>query len=167
MSNVTINKQAKLSEHFKLAELCKTSVKTKDGNIPSHVAIETTLLLLLAVVLLCVVAELQDEGVGEEELDLCCVRLGDIAFLGDACHGVGLQDEFAIIEIPVGIALQGGIDYGRHVIAGALASASSCCHGEVALQAQRVFAGCHHQLAQRVGHTAKHAALHALLDMFW
>jgi len=40
MSNVTINKQAKLSEHFKLAELCKTSVKTKDGNIPSHVAIE-------------------------------------------------------------------------------------------------------------------------------
>ena len=40
MSNVTINKQAKLSEHFTLAELCKTSVKTKDGNIPSHVAIE-------------------------------------------------------------------------------------------------------------------------------
>jgi uncharacterized protein YcbK (DUF882 family) len=40
MSNVEINKQAKLSEHFKLAELCKTSVKTKDGNIPSHVAIE-------------------------------------------------------------------------------------------------------------------------------
>ena len=40
MSNITINKQAKLSEHFTLAELCKTSVKTKDGNIPSHVAIE-------------------------------------------------------------------------------------------------------------------------------
>ena len=40
MSNVTINKQAKLSEHFTLAELCKTSVKTKDGNTPSHVAIE-------------------------------------------------------------------------------------------------------------------------------
>ena len=40
MSNVTINKQAKLSEHFTLAELCKTSVKTKDGNIPSHVAID-------------------------------------------------------------------------------------------------------------------------------
>ena len=40
MNNVEINKQAKLSEHFKLAELCKTSVKTKDGNIPSHVAIE-------------------------------------------------------------------------------------------------------------------------------
>ena len=40
MSNVTINKQARLSEHFKLAELCKTSVKTKDGNIPSHVHIE-------------------------------------------------------------------------------------------------------------------------------
>jgi len=38
--NVTINQQARLSEHFTLAELCKTSVKTKDGNIPSHVAIE-------------------------------------------------------------------------------------------------------------------------------
>ena len=32
--NVTINQEAKLSEHFTLAELCKTSVKTKDGNIP-------------------------------------------------------------------------------------------------------------------------------------
>ena len=40
MSNVEINKQARLSEHFTLAELCKISVKTKDGNIPSHVAIE-------------------------------------------------------------------------------------------------------------------------------
>ena len=40
MNNVTINKQVRLSEHFTLAELCKTSVKTKDGNIPSHVAIE-------------------------------------------------------------------------------------------------------------------------------
>ncbi len=40
ISNVEINKNARLSEHFKLAELCKTSVKTKDGNIPSHVAIE-------------------------------------------------------------------------------------------------------------------------------
>ena len=40
MNNVEINKQAKLSQHFTLGELCKTSVKTKDGNIPSHVAIE-------------------------------------------------------------------------------------------------------------------------------
>ena len=31
---------AKLSEHFSLGELCKTSHKTADGNIPSHVAIE-------------------------------------------------------------------------------------------------------------------------------
>ncbi len=30
----------RLSPHFTLAELCKTSHKTKDGNIPSHVAIE-------------------------------------------------------------------------------------------------------------------------------
>ena len=35
-----INKQARLSEHFTLAEMCKTSVKTADGNIPSHVHIE-------------------------------------------------------------------------------------------------------------------------------
>ena len=40
MTEVTINKQAKLSEHFTLGELCKTSAKTKDGNIPSHVHIE-------------------------------------------------------------------------------------------------------------------------------
>ena len=40
MQEVTINKQARLSEHFTLGELCKTSVKTADGNIPSHVHIE-------------------------------------------------------------------------------------------------------------------------------
>ena len=40
MNNVEINKQARLSEHFTLAELCKTSVRTADGNIPSHAAIE-------------------------------------------------------------------------------------------------------------------------------
>ena len=31
---------SKLSEHFTLAELCKTSAKTADKNIPSHVHIE-------------------------------------------------------------------------------------------------------------------------------
>ena len=36
----SINKQARLSEHFTLAEMCKTSAKTADGNIPSHVHIE-------------------------------------------------------------------------------------------------------------------------------
>ena len=40
MSSNEINKQAKLSEHFTLAELCKTSVKTADGNMPSHEHIE-------------------------------------------------------------------------------------------------------------------------------
>ena len=40
MEKVSINKDVKLSEHFSLAELCKTSVKTADGNIPSRVAIE-------------------------------------------------------------------------------------------------------------------------------
>ena len=63
MEQVTINNQARLSEHltsssvaalghsseldgsrlsphFTLAEMCKTSVKTADGNIPSHVHIE-------------------------------------------------------------------------------------------------------------------------------
>ena len=37
---VEINKNVKLSEHFTLAEMTKTSVKTADGNIPSHVHIE-------------------------------------------------------------------------------------------------------------------------------
>ena len=40
MEKVEINKQARLSEHFTLAEMCKTSAKTADGNIPSHVHIE-------------------------------------------------------------------------------------------------------------------------------
>ena len=38
--NVEINKDVKLSEHFSLGEMTKTSVKTKDGNIPSRVQIE-------------------------------------------------------------------------------------------------------------------------------
>ena len=40
MTNIEINKQARLSQHFTLGELCKTSVKTADGNIPSRVNIE-------------------------------------------------------------------------------------------------------------------------------
>lgn len=40
MKEVSINKQAKLSGHFTLGEMCKTSAKTADGNIPSHVHIE-------------------------------------------------------------------------------------------------------------------------------
>ena len=40
MDNVTINQEIRLSEHFKLAELCKTSVATVDRNKPSHAAIE-------------------------------------------------------------------------------------------------------------------------------
>ena len=39
MTEVNINKQIKLSEHFTLGELCKTSHKTADGNIPSRVVI--------------------------------------------------------------------------------------------------------------------------------
>ena len=37
---MTINQEARLSEHFTLAEMCVTNKKTKDGNIPSHVVIE-------------------------------------------------------------------------------------------------------------------------------
>ena len=40
MTEVSINKQARLSQHFTLGELCKTSYHTTDGNIPSRVAIE-------------------------------------------------------------------------------------------------------------------------------
>ena len=39
MAEVEINKKMKLSEHFSLAELTKTSAKTADGNIPSRVHI--------------------------------------------------------------------------------------------------------------------------------
>ena len=38
MAEVSINKNAKLSEHFTLGELCKTSAKGVD-NIPSHAAV--------------------------------------------------------------------------------------------------------------------------------
>ena len=40
MTNVELNKQAKLSEHFCLGELTKTKHVTADGNIPSHEVIE-------------------------------------------------------------------------------------------------------------------------------
>ncbi len=40
MNEVEMNKQAKLSPHFSLGELIKTSYHPLDGNIPSHVAIE-------------------------------------------------------------------------------------------------------------------------------
>ena len=37
---ISLNKDAKLSQHFSLGELVKTKHVTADGNIPSHVAIE-------------------------------------------------------------------------------------------------------------------------------
>ena len=40
MKEVSINKDMKLSEHFTLGELTKTSYITADGNIPSRVSIE-------------------------------------------------------------------------------------------------------------------------------
>ena len=40
MKEVSINEKMKLSEHFSLGELTKTSYITADGNIPSRVAIE-------------------------------------------------------------------------------------------------------------------------------
>ena len=40
MQEVSINKDVKLSPHFTLGELTKTSYYTSDGNIPSRVAIE-------------------------------------------------------------------------------------------------------------------------------
>ena len=40
MNVVDMNKNVKLSPHFTLGELTKTSYHTSDGNIPSHVVIE-------------------------------------------------------------------------------------------------------------------------------
>ena len=40
MKEVEVNKQAKLSEHFTLGEMTKTSYHPLDGNIPSRVHIE-------------------------------------------------------------------------------------------------------------------------------
>ena len=40
MNEVSINKNVKLSPHFTLGEVTKTSYQTSDGNIPSRVAIE-------------------------------------------------------------------------------------------------------------------------------
>ena len=37
---ISLNKDAKLSQHFSLGELTKTKYKTEDGNIPSRVVIE-------------------------------------------------------------------------------------------------------------------------------
>ena len=40
MNKVNMNKDMRLSPHFTLGELCKTSYHPLDGNIPSRVAIE-------------------------------------------------------------------------------------------------------------------------------
>ena len=40
MNEIDMNKQAKLSPHFTLGELTKTSYIAADGNIPSRKAIE-------------------------------------------------------------------------------------------------------------------------------
>ncbi len=40
MEKIELNKKVKLSPHFTLGELCKTSVNSLDGNIPSHEEIE-------------------------------------------------------------------------------------------------------------------------------
>ena len=37
---ISLNKQVKLSQHFRLGEMVKTKYKTEDGNIPSRVVIE-------------------------------------------------------------------------------------------------------------------------------
>ena len=37
---ISLNNDAKLSQHFRLGEMVKTKYVTADGNIPSHVAIE-------------------------------------------------------------------------------------------------------------------------------
>ena len=40
MNKVELNKDMRLSPHFTIGELTKTSYHTLDGNIPSHEAIE-------------------------------------------------------------------------------------------------------------------------------
>ena len=40
MNEVELNKQTKLSPHFTLGELTKTSYHTLEGNIPNRMAIE-------------------------------------------------------------------------------------------------------------------------------
>ena len=40
MERIELNKQAKLSPHFTVGELCKTSVNSLDGNIPGQEEIE-------------------------------------------------------------------------------------------------------------------------------
>ena len=40
MNVIEMNKKEKLSPHFTLGEMTKTSHKTADGNIPNRVAIE-------------------------------------------------------------------------------------------------------------------------------
>ena len=74
MSEVRINKDVKLSEHFTLGELCKTSYHTCDGNIPSRVAIENLRNLCenwLEELRYCYNALYGDGGVTREGLSPC------------------------------------------------------------------------------------------------
>ena len=52
MQEVIINKQARLSEHFTLGEMCKTSAKTADGNIIVVACLSTVTLVSIAMLVL-------------------------------------------------------------------------------------------------------------------
>ena len=79
MNQVEINKLdgLRLSPHFTLRELCKTSYHTTDGNIPSHVAIENL------------------RNICENWLELLRDQYNEI--YGDRREGVSRNDE----EIPI------------------------------------------------------------------
>ena len=66
MNQVEINKDMKLSQHFTLGELTKTSYHTLDGNIPSHVAVEN--LRRLCVDWLEILRERYNQKYGEDLL---------------------------------------------------------------------------------------------------
>ena len=71
MNQVEINKDMKLSQHFTLGELCKTSYHTSDGNIPSHVAIEN--LRRLCVEWLELLRECYNLSLGPGPSDRCVI----------------------------------------------------------------------------------------------
>ena len=48
MTEISINKQARLSEHFTPAEMCKTSARTPDGNILKYCGLLLAMLVELA-----------------------------------------------------------------------------------------------------------------------
>ena len=91
MNKVEINKDMRLSEHFKLAELCKTSYITADGNIPSHQAIENSVRIGWRISVIARIHCMETEVRSQETVEMTSPS----SFL----QGIGAKRLIAFVEV--------------------------------------------------------------------